>query len=103
MPEARDDIDPDQVEMLAFRGWSTKEIGDFYECTDRTIRNRFSAILAKGRTKRRGELRDAQWKSAVTNGNVTMQIWLGKQELSQSEYGQSTNDEELAPFTENDK
>jgi hypothetical protein len=100
MPELRDDIDPEQVEKLAYRGWSTKEIADFYECTYQTIRNRFSNILLKARTSRKGDLRDAQWKSAVTNGNVTMQIWLGKQELDQSEYGMRNEDEEEAPFKE---
>jgi len=98
VPEARDDIPAEKVEYLAYIGCTVKEIAEFYECTDRTIRNRFSEKLAKGRAKRKQDLREAQWKSAITSGNITMQIWLGKQELGQSEFGASVTDEELTNY-----
>lgn len=44
-------------------------------------------------------LREYQWESA-RKGNVVMQIWLGKQDLGQSEYGAGSDDEELPPYQE---
>lgn len=58
------------------------EIAAFFNCSDKTISNRFSDILIKGREGGKAKLRDLQIKSAL-NGNVTMQIWLGKQYLEQ--------------------
>jgi len=47
----------------------------------------FSEFLKKHSGSGRASLRRAQWKSAVgdkgTPGNITMQIWLGKQMLGQ--------------------
>jgi hypothetical protein len=39
-------------------------------------------LIEKGKEAGRSSLRRLQWKSA-TNGNIAMQIWLGKQYLGQ--------------------
>lgn len=55
---------------------------------DRRIKERGDGCFADLRKKHGGEgkasLRRMQWKSAE-DGNVTMQIWLGKQNLGQSD------------------
>jgi hypothetical protein len=84
MQGKKNDIDPEKVKMLAEKFWTYIEIGAFFDVTDKTIRNNFSDIVEKGREKGKGLLRDLQLKSAI-NGNVTMQIWLGKQYLNQRE------------------
>ncbi len=99
MPELRDDILPQDLEKLAFEGWTVKDMADLYACHPDTIRSRFRENLTKGRAKRRGMLREYQWEAA-RKGNVTMQIWLGKQELGQSEYGANEEEDEQPPFTE---
>lgn len=78
------DIDPTQVEKLAELGCKTKEIADYFECSEDTITRRFAAELAKGRSHLRMSLRRWQIESAK-KGNVVMQIWLGKQMLGQQE------------------
>lgn len=82
------DIDPEQVIKLAERQWSNREIAAFMDCDEGTIRNRFSAELAKGRDCGKAKLRDLQWKAAIA-GNTTMLIWLGKQYLDQSDKNES--------------
>lgn len=78
------EIDSKVVETLAKVGATNCEIADHFCCNETTIRTRFSEILTKARADRRIKLREFQWRSAE-KGNVTMQIWLGKQELGQTE------------------
>ena len=78
------EIDEDQVRKLAERQWSNVQIASFFDVSEKTIRNRFSELLAKGREKGKGYLRDLQWKAAA-KGNTSILIWLGKQYLGQSD------------------
>lgn len=78
------EIDPIEVEKLAGFGCSINEIAAFFDCSRDTIEGRFSAIIQKGREQGKTRLRKLQWKSAE-NGNVVMQIWLGKQILDQAD------------------
>ncbi len=76
------DIDPAKVENLAGRFWTKSEIAAFMNCHVDTITNRFQEIYLKGKENGKAKLRDLQLSSAM-KGNVTMQIWLGKQYLGQ--------------------
>ncbi len=78
------DIDPAKVENLAGRFWTKSEIAAFMNCHVDTITNRFQEIYLKGKENGKAKLRDLQLSSAM-KGNVTMQIWLGKQYLGQSD------------------
>lgn len=68
------------------------EIAAYLGITEDTLYNRvkevfnldFSVYKAQKRAKGEQILRELQLKSAM-NGNVVMQIWLGKQYLSQSD------------------
>jgi len=82
MPRPKLEIPDTKVEQLASYGCSNKEIAEYFECDESTIRKRFSVYLTKGRASGKIRLRQFQWKSAE-DGNVTMQIWLGKQILGQ--------------------
>jgi len=75
-------INEKQVYKLAQKRWAVKEIAAFFDCAVNTITTRFETIIAKGHENYNTKLREAQTKSAM-NGNVTMQIWLGKQYLNQ--------------------
>ncbi len=78
------DIDQDLVEKMASWGCNNIEIADQFGCSVDTITNRFSDLLRKGRVILKTNLR--QWQlSAAKGGNVTMQIWLGKQILGQQD------------------
>lgn len=78
------DIDENRVAELAYGGASNREIGDLIGVDDKTVKNRFSALLAKQRARRRFAIREAQTRLAM-DGNPTMLIWLGKQELGQQD------------------
>lgn len=78
------DIDAEQVEKLAEKFWHKSEIAAFLNCHVDTITNRFQELYEKGKEKGKARLRDLQLQSAI-KGNVTMQIWLGKQYLNQTD------------------
>jgi len=83
------DIPIDEVEKLASYGCKNTEIADFFNCSVDTITNRFSDILRKGRAELKKTLRKAQIDYAL-KGNATLLIWLGKNELGQSD-GETNN------------
>jgi hypothetical protein len=84
------DINEKDVLGLAERFWTKSEIAAFLNCHVDTITNRFQEIFLKGRENGKAKLRDLQFKSAKS-GNVTMQIWLGKQYLDQTDKTQVSN------------
>ena len=77
-------IDPEQVEKLAALGCNNSEIASFFNCSESLIRKSYSEFLTKGRAEQKIRLRQLQWKSAE-KGNVTMQIFLGKNMLGQQD------------------
>jgi hypothetical protein len=84
MQGKKNNINPEEVENLASRFWTQKEIGAFFKVHEDTIRDNFQEQLKRGQETGRSILRDLQLKIA-RGGNVTMLIWLGKQYLNQRE------------------
>lgn len=82
------DIDLDTVENAAAIGCTVDEIAAVIGCARQTFFNHinadpeFQAAIDRGRANGRATLRRLQWQSAK-DGNVTAQIWLGKQMLAQ--------------------
>jgi hypothetical protein len=83
MARPKIEINEDEVFELAKIQCTNDEIAAVFGVSEVTIRNRFSAIVAKWREAGKKSLRRAQWEKAVKDGNVVMQIWLGKQYLGQ--------------------
>jgi hypothetical protein len=81
-PEAK--VDKDQVLKLASIGCTTEEIASVCKVSKDTIERRFAALLEKGRLNFKSSIRRMQYSSG-NGGNVTMQIWLGKQYLGQKD------------------
>ena len=77
-------IDTKEVVKLASYGCTNIEIGDFFGCSPDLIEKSYSEFLTKGRADAKIRLRQLQWKSAE-KGNVTMQIFLGKNILGQQD------------------
>ncbi len=50
-----------------------------------TLKRNYEDVIHQGKTLGKVALRRAQWRNAVEKNNVTMQIWLGKQVLGQSD------------------
>ncbi len=55
-----------------------------FGCSEATIRQRFFDSVTKGRAERKITLHQRQYEAA-DGGNIAMLIWLGKQELGQSD------------------
>ena len=77
-------IDTKQVEKLASFGCTNTEMADFFGCSPDLLEKSYSEFLTKGRSEMKMRLRHLQWKSAE-KGNVTMQIFLGKNILGQQD------------------
>ena len=78
------------------------EIADWFDMGTDTLNTRckekysltFSALFAKKRAGGKISLRRDQWQSSQ-KGNVTMQIWLGKQYLGQSDKNENKEVSEI--------
>jgi hypothetical protein len=86
------EIDFDDLQKLCELNCTRDEICNFFEVDDKTLTARiieagydnFSAYYKKHLGTGKISLRRLQWQSAA-KGNVSMQIWLGKQYLGQKD------------------
>ncbi len=92
MGRPRAKIDKESFEKLCAMHCTLIEIASFFNCSEDTIERwcvekyneTFADVLKKKSAKGNISLRRSQFQSAES-GNVTMQIWLGKQWLGQKE------------------
>ena len=92
MCRPRINIDKEQFEKLCGIHCTLLELSDWFSCSEDTIERwcrreyqmSFADVFKKKSGKGKISLRRLQWQSAE-NGNITMQIWLGKQWLGQAE------------------
>ena len=99
------EIDKMQFESLCALQCTLDEISAFFRVSDRTIERwckreykaNFVDVFKKASADGKMSLRRLQWKSA-RDGNVTMQIFLGKQWLGQTDKVEQRTD---ATVTEN--
>jgi hypothetical protein len=89
-------IDPKEVENYARLGATNVEIAAMVGCSEALIRGRFCEFVTKGRSERKFKLREKQYELALS-GNATMLIWLGKNELKQSDNGGGSGDDDPEP------
>ena len=79
-------IDYESVEKLASMMCTQEEIANYLDLSTKTLQRdkEFCRIYKKGLDKGKMSLRRQQYQAAQ-NGNVSMQIWLGKNYLGQSD------------------
>lgn len=94
-------VPPDEVYYLATLGCSTREIADWFNVTESTLKYNFSEYITKGREEIKQKLRQAQIKTAMS-GNAALLIWLGKQLLGQSDNPGVSDDDKILPWNNND-
>lgn len=75
-------VDVEQLRTLSKKQWTMLEIASFFRVKLSCIRENFFDIIKQGREEGKGELRSAQWESALS-GNSRMQIHLGRHYLGQ--------------------
>ena len=84
MARPKSKVEPKQVEALASIGCTFPEMELVLGVSSDTLQRRFAAIIKKGRQSFKTSIRRMQFETAQ-KGNPTMQIWLGKIYLGQSE------------------
>lgn len=80
----RKTIDELKIIELAAKGYRMNEIATLCGVSRSTLNRRYEAACEKGRELMRGALRAKQMEVAM-KGNPIMLIWLGKQELQQTD------------------
>lgn len=104
---AKDKIKKEEFEKLCSMWCTLVEIADFFNVSEDTVESwckdvysmRFSEVYKRKCSKGNILLRRWQMKSAE-KGNVTMQIWLGKQHLGQREKLEVENENNNGVLTE---
>ena len=96
-------VDAEKVELMAAMGCTVEEIAAELRISKRTLMRRqkdpkFLESIERGKARGRATLRRLQWKSANA-GNVTAQIWLGKQLLGQRDQWAVDHSGEIAHKT----
>lgn len=95
-------VNPEDVYKLAAIGSTDREIAQWFDMHENTLRYNFKDVIQKAREDLKQSLRMAQIKAAL-GGNVTMQIWLGKNLLGQSDNPVNTEDKKPLPWREDDE
>ena len=91
-------VPPDEVYKLSRLGCTMEEMADFFQIDRETLKYNFWHYIKQGEADLRIRLRKAQLETAF-NGNPTMQIWLGKQLLQQTDSPQTNDSDRVLPWT----
>lgn len=78
-------LDEERIGRLAFAGCKNSEIAHILGCDDETLKNNYSPILDKKRAERKAALRSKQTERALKDGEIAMLIFLGKNDLEQTD------------------
>lgn len=89
-PNYAEDLDPAEVYRLCLIGCTVETIAARLETTPDVLNKSFIHELNLARAERKEKLLAAQWELAVEKGDKTMLIWLGKQDLGQTDRQEST-------------
>lgn len=88
------DIDLSKVEQYAMLGLARRTIAALLDCSEGVIRKREDCERAyfSGRAKRLAQIAKSQW-DILKKGHPTMAIFLGKNELGQSDNPNAAEDD----------
>jgi hypothetical protein len=64
------------------------------------IERNYKDEVELGKVEGKIKLRRAQWRNAIDNENVTMQIWLGKNILGQTDAPLDDESNQILPWSE---
>lgn len=87
----------EQIQKYAEDGCNYNDIALILGLTVEYLREHFLTVIKRGKAVRRAKLYAAQTKLALA-GNSQMLVWLGKQDLNQSDFGATDGEDELPPY-----
>ena len=90
----------EQLSRLASIQCTVKEIAFIMGCSTETINRHYKDAVESGRAQGKLALRRAQWRNAVEKDNVTMQIWLGKNILKQTDQPIDEDSAQILPWSD---
>tara|TARA_R100001143_G_C3334329_1_gene121034 strand:- start:643 stop:990 length:348 start_codon:yes stop_codon:yes gene_type:complete len=93
-------LDVEVLKKLCEIQCTTKEISYIMGCSVDTLNRNYGDVINTGRTLGKVTLRRAQWRNAIEKNNVTMQIWLGKNVLNQTDTPLDEEDGTILPWSD---
>jgi len=79
------ELNEQQVYKLASLNVTVKDIADVLGCSKRTLENNYLDVINEGRANLKTSILRKQYEVGITDKNVTMLIWMGKQHLGQAD------------------
>jgi hypothetical protein len=102
MPEIKQyKLDKDLIFKLAQIHCTYEEIAQVVGTTVGNLQKRYKNLIEQGRGEGKKSLRRSQYEKAL-QGDVRMQIWLGKQWLDQKDSPMDVQNTEPLPWNENE-
>lgn len=89
-----------QIVRLAELQCTIREIAYVMGVSKETIERNYRDEFELGKVEGKIKLRRAQWRNAIENENVTMQIWLGKNILGQTDAPLDEESNQILPWSE---
>ncbi len=102
MARPRKPISEDQVIQLAAINCSYAEMAAVLDIDASNLTRRFAQVIEKGRATGRMSLKRKQWEMAM-GGNITMLIWLGKQNLGQTDKWENRIDAKVETLSSSER
>ena len=94
-------LDKDLIFKLAQIHCTYEEIAQVVGTTVANLQKRYKNLIEQGRGEGKKSLRRSQYEKAL-QGDVRMQIWLGKQWLDQKDSPMDVQNTEPLPWNENE-
>ena len=79
---------------------TVKEIAYVLGVSVDTLNRNYKDVINAGKSQGKVALRRAQWRNAMEKNNVTMQIWLGKNVLNQTDAPLDEEDGQILPWSD---
>ena len=94
------ELDREQIQRLAGIQCTFKEIAFIMGVSTETIKRNYLDDVELGKANGKLALRRAQWRNAEEKDNVTMQIWLGKNILKQTDQPVDEDGIQILPWSD---
>lgn len=93
-------VDVDILKKLCEVQCTVKEMAYILGVSVDTLNRNYKDVIIEGKTLGKLALRRAQWRNAIEKNNVTMQIWLGKNILNQTDTPLDEEADQILPWVD---
>lgn len=93
-------VDVEILKKLCEVQCTVKEMAYILGVSVDTLNRNYKDVIIEGKTLGKLALRRAQWRNAIEKNNVTMQIWLGKNILNQTDTPLDEEADQILPWVD---